>query len=589
MPPKLNNAAHVDPHAEERREKERWKDVERLAEETSDDQAEFAHAVAESVSGIQHTINDANLALDVGELNDVSRGQSQDPREAFGDDGDVVGYEQLMARVADHLENIPESELQLARAEFLAREFGFASLHGVAGSSDVERLMTLMLGTHGFQGPEPAEVQSILDKWRERSSGDLMAAFASRNDGLMVTSPTALDSHMVTMSLIRKLHPLEHGWIWDNKAAFVDCVRDLTTGEDFKDGIDLGAFYERARKLATKGSYPPAIIAEVARAALAEMAVAAREKQRLEPKPPEWKNVPVDKSFEAKGVSGVERIGDKLVFVVTDNDGGRFVIKFETRLSSERADDFAMRQLLTVTTARACLDCVPESRVLTSGEMAELKKLPDGLKGLDALKKVLARPADGGQPLLDVSLVLKMEHVDVGKSLQDMIAQAKQTAKPLPKALATRENMRQLGRMAMFDLMLGNTDRFHEPSGRAREYVNLENIDFRRDGDLFELVPLDNFSISDRLSLGLAAFQSTELPLIKDLALRTEYSQDAVAWMLGEIQVANLPTSALPLLQKSFLDGMHETLANLRSLPMAGMHRNPFLRFLVERLGAVVG
>jgi hypothetical protein len=49
-----------------------------------------------------------------------------------------------------------------------------------------------------------------------------------------------------------------------------------------------------------------------------------------------------------------------------------------------------------------------------------------------------------------------------------------------------------LGRMAMFDLLLGNLDRFHEPSSRKIEYLNFENIDFRKHGNRYELVPLDN-------------------------------------------------------------------------------------------------
>lgn len=137
----------------------------------------------------------------------------------------------------------------------------------------------------------------------------------------------------------------------------------------------------------------------------------------------------------------------------------------------------------------------------------------------------------------------------------------------------------------MFDLLLGNLDRFHEPSSRKIEYLNFENIDFRKHGNRYELVPLDNFSIYDRLSRDISDFKEAELKCIGTLDLRTEYANDVVTWLLGEIQIDRF--RQIPELRQAFLDGMHETLKSLRNLPIAGLHRNRLVKFLLDRLSLV--
>jgi hypothetical protein len=109
-----------------------------------------------------------------------------------------------------------------------------------------------------------------------------------------------------------------------------------------------------------------------------------------------------------------------------------------------------------------------------------------------------------------------LERVDVGDHLQEMINQGNVTP-----SLLTRTVLRQLGKMAFFDLLVSNTDRFHEDGD-----VNAQNIDFTAGGG--EALPLDNLDpFGGGIPTTLTAFGARKN--LETRAARGEYAANALS------------------------------------------------------------
>jgi hypothetical protein len=302
--------------------------------------------------------------------------------------------------------------------------------------------------------------------------------------------------------------------------------------------------------------------------------------------PTETEPLSMNARIRTTNVERVTRIGEKLVFVLTGNANDTVIVKFEMPGSRESIPHFAQRQEVTQKLARHVFDAAPEAKRLDQQELQALRELD--VEGSESLHRVLTE-THGGQGLTELSIALKIQYVEVGESLLDMIEGGRVSRKVI-----WSQNVKQLGKMAFFDLLVGNVDRFHEPRGISptrQYYVEPENLDFRttEEGRL-EAVPLDNLSPEDRLSMSIDVFAEHEGRWIRNAEARQNYAQDAILRFLEEIRL-DARIQEVPELQRWFAQGMElavkltkEWVAALKPMELS---RNPTLRALVDRIAQI--
>jgi len=192
--------------------------------------------------------------------------------------------------------------------------------------------------------------------------------------------------------------------------------------------------------------------------------------------------------IKAEEVKEVKQAGGKLVFILTGKKGkkaDKVIVKIEPVMGGESKGQMKTRNNIVQGFAEAILANVPGSSQLTEQDKHEILKL-NGLGGsLDLLKRILS-----DTNYMANALVLKKEHMDVGKNLgeiiqdddnanaRNIIVKKVRNVKGLllrsQKILLNASIVKSLGRMAAFDLFIGNYDRFQPDA----EGTNLENIDF---------------------------------------------------------------------------------------------------------------
>jgi len=137
---------------------------------------------------------------------------------------------------------------------------------------------------------------------------------------------------------------------------------------------------------------------------------------------------------------------------------------------------------------------VPNSVRLTVLEIQELKNLLNATQDGGMLKNLANDYINNNAP---PGVFIKMPEVDVGESLGALIDAANaERSTAAPEAGPNRSKVRNiildakklnhLGRIAAFDLLVGNTDRF-----RADGNTNYDNLDFSSDKG--KTLPIDNF------------------------------------------------------------------------------------------------
>jgi hypothetical protein len=255
----------------------------------------------------------------------------------------------------------------------------------------------------------------------------------------------------------------------------------------------------------------------------------------------------------------VFQVPGKSTYIVTGRDGSKLVVKFEP--GSESQDQKKARISATNLLAKQLLPNVPNFQFLSSDERTALSQVPVAW-GADA--KSLSQIA------VDAMFVgLKLEFLPVGDNLEDMINKALPgaTATPAPAgpaaaaggAAPTRPQLPpqvqteamvllqsnptiwvDFGRMAAFDLFVGNADRFHT----VTPTVNVQNLDFTT-GANPSAVALDNFNPTasifamknDDRSFG----RSFPEPLKKSSAVKG-YSQAVVSNITAKVGIDALNT-----------------------------------------------
>ncbi len=273
-----------------------------------------------------------------------------------------------------------------------------------------------------------------------------------------------------------------------------------------------------------------------------------------------------DKPVRARELQTVFKVPGKSTFILTGRDGSKLVAKFEP--GSETQDQKKARLLATNLMAKQILPNVPSFQFLTQEDLTALSQVPANW-GADAvsLSGIAASAMPGGQ-----FAGLKLEFLPVGDSLEDMInkavpgaAQGPGPGRPapappggapaavgpaparpvLPPRVQTEAMLLlqsnpliwvDFGRMAAFDLFVGNVDRFHT----VTPTVNVQNLDFTG-GANPSAVALDNFNPgssiwamnNDDVSFG----RGFPEPLRKSSAIKT-YAQAVVSFIAGQVGIA---------------------------------------------------
>lgn len=570
---------HEDPYdlLEEHEETER---LDEIAERHQQESDHFAHQVETVTRNLGEAVGGVEFLFEREALDRIVTDRTENQRIMIGVEEPDRRLDKVEARMDLLLSNLGAADRVRLRAEFMAEMFGIVS-DGDARLYD--RLMTLLVaaadgreiaGTDKLSG----DLAKLLDTWQARDASDIWADLAARHpDGLADTA--ALAEEIGIIALVGELAPQDYVWLWENRAEIAERLEMVLGDRELIFPIDAAAIYDKIVELQIKFDMPLAVAAELAKYAFG----AAGMEHGLIDAPELALDLPLIK----ESIARLDRVGDKLVFVVTGLTGERLVLKFEMPGSTETIVEFSRRFELTQDVARICLERLPGVERLADGELAELLSLGVEVEGATELLDMLN--TKNGQPgLKDLSLILKMEHVNVGESLADMVKK-----RAVPKDLLSLDTLRDLGKLAMFDLLMGNEDRFHEEkSGRSKDtFVNLENIDFRLTDGRLVLVPLDNMSPVDVLSGGLNKFMALEFLAIGDPAKRRNYAQDVVAWLCAELDIAP-PMNEIPGMQQEFLAGMTDTLTAIRNYLRrldggVGSHRSKILTELIKRLKAI--
>jgi len=256
-------------------------------------------------------------------------------------------------------------------------------------------------------------------------------------------------------------------------------------------------------------------------------------------------------------VANVDQKGGKLVFVLTGHAADSVVVKFEMPGGAETVPQLGARRDALYALSRTVLDNVPEATLLTPPELNALQQLdPTTVTGDVA---VLVGMLQGG--LAQQAVSLKVETVAVGDSLEDMIGHNNVTPSLLSPTM-----LRQFGKMAFFDLLVSNTDRFR-PDGD----VNVQNIDFVAGGG--QALPLDNLDpFGGGIPTTLAQFEGRAA--VADKSARRGYAMNALITICAKAG-RDVPVKQLPALVDLFAAGMEDAAKQCKA-QQKGFERTAF-------------
>jgi hypothetical protein len=221
---------------------------------------------------------------------------------------------------------------------------------------------------------------------------------------------------------------------------------------------------------------------------------------------------------------------DAKVWVLTDPQQGRVVIKIENPVGGETTGQFEGRHDTVTWLAQQALQGVPGAQALTPAELAALAQLNavEVGKGGPTLASFAAQP----QGLV----FLKVAHVDMGAHLESRIEAATADMRRggrrgferqagLLQLMSDQATLQSLGRIAAFDLVVNNADRFR-PDGTA----NPKNIDFDAAN---QPLAIDNLDPNNRLDANAWPGRARVI----DRGSRSGYSAKVVLFLLGMVGI----------------------------------------------------
>jgi hypothetical protein len=282
-------------------------------------------------------------------------------------------------------------------------------------------------------------------------------------------------------------------------------------------------------------------------------------------------------------VDGCQQLSNK-VWKLTRANGENVIIKFEL-MSHQTPDEFEERAHQTMHLANLVLQGVPGMTPIAPADIVAINGIDATAQGkTDAagLQQQLANPAG--------IYVYKAQTVNVGDNLQDMVDNARRemkaakgkramgkaltTAQDLAAAVMNTQMMTSMGRMAAFDLIVNNYDRFR-PDGTA----NLTNLDIGGGVAL----GIDNLNPNDRLldpnSPGVDDWEAG--PIFHDAGSAMAYAMKVVDFLAEKTAYAN---ENLDAFYSHFSQGFFAASRQMRDQStVVGVRRNDLTLPLAKR------
>jgi hypothetical protein len=247
----------------------------------------------------------------------------------------------------------------------------------------------------------------------------------------------------------------------------------------------------------------------------------------------------VNNAVVAADVRTVTRLDTKVWELAGAGPQERLIVKLENPVGGETTQQFEHRHAHVTFLAQQALQGVPDASPLTQAELAEIATLTPAAVGNDVtdLQQFIAAPH--GLVFLKVTKVEMGKHLD--RRIRDVQAafgpqgrklkSGKEALDALSAQIRSQAVLRALGRMAAFDLVVNNADRFR-PEGT----VNPKNIDF---SDTNAVIPIDNLDPNNRIDptnpndwqarqhmTSRAGIDAWAVLAVEDLAKKVSYAGD---------------------------------------------------------------
>lgn len=261
----------------------------------------------------------------------------------------------------------------------------------------------------------------------------------------------------------------------------------------------------------------------------------------------------------AADVASVTKLAAK-VFMLTGQGGEEIIIKFEIALGGEHLDSFAARDDYTRELANLVLAGVPGAQRVTPADLGVLQGLAAPAVGGD----VAAFAATIAPPLPPNILVLKAQKVHVGTNFADrMQTIGDELAGPGGMRAFKRERsafetqitqpamMQSMGRMAAYDLIINNGDRF-----RADGTINLVNLDLGGGAAL----GIDNLDPNNRIDANMPA----GVPTVSSPVAMFAFANKIVAFLRAQMLSAPDAVQSAAMRQH-FMSGMVAAVRTLKA------------------------
>jgi hypothetical protein len=259
----------------------------------------------------------------------------------------------------------------------------------------------------------------------------------------------------------------------------------------------------------------------------------------------------------AADVASVTELAAK-VFLLTGHGGDEIIIKFEVAIGGEDLESYAARDEYTRKLANLVLAGVPDANRVTPGDLGVLQGLTAPAVGGDIA--TFAQAIAG--PLPPNILVLKAQKVNAGTNFKAKMDEIGDKLKPenggmraFKKSQSAFETqitqpamIKSMGRMAAYDLIINNRDRFR-PDGT----VNLVNLDLGAAAAL----GIDNLDPNNRIDPNGPA----GVPILSSLPAMLDFTTKTVNFLCTEMLAAQ---DAGPMRQH-FLSGLIEATRALKA------------------------
>ncbi len=265
----------------------------------------------------------------------------------------------------------------------------------------------------------------------------------------------------------------------------------------------------------------------------------------------------VGQNVQAQDVATVTKVHNK-VWVLRGYQGDSVVIKIEVPQGGEGKQGFEARHEYVTWLAQKVLAGVPNAEAMTANEVAELTQVQvqeGGGKGPPTLQNFAATSLPG-------DVFLKVETVAMAQNLEDKIqaAQAPQGGwgrQVSPQAIITNPaTLTELGKMAVFDLIVNNADRFR-PNNAGVGVVNEANIDFNT---AHQAIAIDNLDPNNRIVPNVWPGKDR----VKTKGNRAGYAAEAVQDMMTKVGGITIDIPTLKPHIIAFRTGMEQAVTALK-------------------------